>query len=56
MIERLRSVDQTSRLQRRSLYAYLVDVLAAKARGDHVRTSPENERSLSSRSRPHLRG
>jgi hypothetical protein len=34
--ERLLSVDQTCRLQRRSLYAYLADVLAAKARGDPV--------------------
>ena len=33
-IERLLSVDQTCRLQRRSLYAYLSEVLAAKARGD----------------------
>ncbi len=33
-IERLLSVDQTCRLQRRSLYAYLSQVLAAKARGD----------------------
>src|SRR5437764_15244234 len=32
MIERLLSVDQTCRLQRRSLYAYLADVLTAKAR------------------------
>jgi transposase len=35
-IERLLSVDQTCRLQRRSLYAYLADALAAKARGDPV--------------------
>jgi transposase len=35
-IERLLSVDQTCRLQRRSLYAYLSDVLTAKARGDPV--------------------
>jgi transposase len=35
-IERLLSVDQTCRLQRRSLYAYLADVLTAKARGDPV--------------------
>jgi hypothetical protein len=35
-IERLLSVDQTYRLQCRSLYAYLADVLAAKARGDPV--------------------
>jgi hypothetical protein len=34
MIERLLSVDQTCRLQRRSLYAYLADVFTAKARGD----------------------
>ena len=33
-IERLVSVDQTCRLQRRSLYAYLSDALTAKARGD----------------------
>jgi transposase len=37
-IERLLSVDQTCRLQRRSLYAYLADVLTAKARGDPVPT------------------
>jgi transposase len=35
-IERLLSVDQTCRLQRRSLYAYLAAALAAKARGDPV--------------------
>jgi len=35
---RLLSVDQTCRLQRRSLYAYLADVLTAKARGDPVPT------------------
>jgi transposase len=35
-IERLLSVDQTCRLQRRSLYAYLADALSAKARGDPV--------------------
>jgi transposase len=33
-IERLLSVDQTCRLQRRSLHAYLVDLLNAHARGD----------------------
>jgi hypothetical protein len=33
-IERLLSVDQICRLQRRSLYAYLSDALTAKARGD----------------------
>ena len=37
-IERLLSVDQTCRLQRRSLYAYLSDLLTAKARGDPVPT------------------
>jgi hypothetical protein len=37
MIERLLSVDQACRLQRRSLCAYLSDVLTAKARGDPVR-------------------
>jgi transposase len=37
-IERLLSVDQTCRLQRRSLYAYLSDTLTAKARGDPVPT------------------
>ena len=37
-IERLLSVDQTCRLQRRSLYAYLADALTAKARGDPVPT------------------
>jgi transposase len=37
-IERLLSVDQTCRLQRRSLYAYLGNVLTAKARGDPVPT------------------
>jgi transposase len=36
-IERLLSVDQTCRLQR-SLYAYLGNVLTAKARGDPVPT------------------
>jgi hypothetical protein len=36
MIERLLSVDQTCRLQRRSLYAFLSDVLTAKARGQPV--------------------
>ena len=35
-IERLLSASQTCRLQRRSLFAYLADVLAAKARGDPV--------------------
>jgi transposase len=35
-IERLLSVDQTCRLQRRSLYAYLSDALAAKSRGDPI--------------------
>jgi Transposase IS66 family len=35
-IERLLSVDQTCRLQRRALYAYLADALTAKARGDPV--------------------
>jgi hypothetical protein len=35
-IERLLSVDQTCRLQRRSLYSYLADALTAKARGDHL--------------------
>jgi hypothetical protein len=33
-IERLLSVDQTCRLLRRSLYAYLGEALAANARGD----------------------
>jgi transposase len=37
-IERLLSVDQTCRLQRRSLYAYLSDALTAKARGDPLPT------------------
>ena len=37
-IERLLSVDQTCRLQRRSLYAYLAAALTAKARGDPVPT------------------
>ena len=36
--ERLLSVDQTCRLQRRSLYTFLTDVLTAKARGDPVAT------------------
>jgi transposase len=35
-IERPLSIDQTCRQQRRSLHAYLADVLAAKARGDPV--------------------
>ena len=30
------SVDRTCRLQRRSLYSYLADVLNARARGDPV--------------------
>ena len=34
MIERLLSVSQTCRLQRRSLFAYLTDVLNARIRGD----------------------
>lgn len=34
MIERLLSVSQTCRLQRRSLFAYLADVLTARARDD----------------------
>ena len=33
-IERLLSVSQTCRLQRRSLFTYLADVLTAQARGD----------------------
>jgi hypothetical protein len=33
-IARLLSVSQTCRLQRRSLFTYLADVLTAKARGD----------------------
>jgi transposase len=37
-IERLLSVDQTCRLQRRSLYSYLSDALTARARGDPVPT------------------
>ena len=37
-IERLLSVDQTCRLQRRSLHAYLSDALTAKARGDPIPT------------------
>jgi transposase len=37
-IERLLSVDQTCRLQRRSLYAYLADVLTTRARADPVPT------------------
>jgi transposase len=36
MIERLLSVSQTCRLQRRSLFAYLAEVLTARARGDPV--------------------
>jgi transposase len=35
-IERLLSASQTCRLQRRSLFAYLADLLAASARGDPV--------------------
>src|SRR5919197_1479042 len=35
-IERLLSVDQTCRLQRRSLYGYLSELLTAKARGDPI--------------------
>jgi transposase len=37
-IERLLSVDQTCRLQRRSLYGYISDVLAARTRGDPIPT------------------
>ena len=37
-IERLLSVDQTCRLQRRSLYGYPADALAARARGDRPRS------------------
>ena len=37
-IERLLSVSQTCRLQKRSLYAYLTDLLTAKARGDPIPT------------------
>jgi hypothetical protein len=40
-IERLLSVDQICRLQRRSLYPYLSDALSAKARADPSRSSPE---------------
>lgn len=36
MIERLLSVSQTCRLQRRSLFGYLADVLAARARDDPI--------------------
>jgi hypothetical protein len=42
-IERLLSVDQTCRLQRRSLYAYLADALTAKARGDPVPSLGERD-------------
>jgi transposase len=35
-IERLLSVDQTCRLQRRSLYGYISDVLTARTRGDPI--------------------
>ena len=35
-IERLLSASVTCRLQRRSLFAYLADVLTAKARGDPI--------------------
>jgi len=37
-IERLLSVDQTCRLQRRSLYGYISDVLTARTRGDPIPT------------------
>jgi hypothetical protein len=37
-IDRLLSVNQTCRLQRCSLYAYLADVLSARSRGDPVPT------------------
>jgi hypothetical protein len=37
-IERLLSVDQTCRLQRRSLYGSISDVLAAGTRGDPIST------------------
>jgi transposase len=38
MIERLLSVDQTCRLQRRSLWGYISDVLTARTRGDPIPT------------------
>jgi hypothetical protein len=37
-IERLLSVDQTYRLQRRSLYGYLADALTARTRAGPVPT------------------
>jgi transposase len=37
-VERLLSVDQTCRLQRRSLYGSISDVLAAGTRGDPIPT------------------
>jgi transposase len=36
MVERMLSASQTCRLQRRSLFAYLADVLAARTRGDPI--------------------
>jgi transposase len=36
MIERLLSVSQTCRLQRRSLFGYLAHVLAARTRDDPI--------------------
>lgn len=38
IIERLLSVDQTCRLQRRSLYGYLSEAFTARTRGDPVAT------------------
>jgi transposase len=42
-IVRLLSVDQTCRLQRRSLYAYLSDALTAKAAATPSPPSPDRE-------------
>jgi hypothetical protein len=39
-LERLLSAHTTCRLQRRSLHAYLVDLLGAHARGDPVPLLP----------------
>jgi Transposase IS66 family len=45
-IERLLSASLTCRLQRRSLFAYLTDVLTARIRGDPSPRSPDRGRDL----------
>ena len=48
-IERLLSVDQTCRLQRRSLHTYLADVLAARAPATLSLSSPDGLQAKHSR-------